>query len=141
MAKRRWVPAEGDLSSSCPTAQEQMPACLIRQPVVRVHSAVDFPCGVNHSAATSLCSSFNSLSPGVMGTKLCSTTPMLMLFQPVMKMKTKIPTTARTLALPILDQHVVWRPLLREPSVKKPHSFCSAAECRRGPCLYCVKVL
>lgn len=54
-----------------------------------------------------------------MGTKLYSTTPMLMLSQPVMKMKTKILTTARTLALPVLDQNVVWEPSFREPSFKK----------------------
>lgn len=67
-------------------------------------------------------SSFYSLSPGVTGRKLCSTTPMLILSQPVMKIKTKILTTARTLALPILEQNIVWEPSfkkLRMPSVMK----------------------
>ncbi|XP_040433241.1 uncharacterized protein LOC121079708 isoform X1 [Cygnus olor] len=42
-----------------------------------------------------------SPSPGAMGTKLYSTTLTLMLSQPVMKMKTEMLTTARTLALPV----------------------------------------
>lgn len=52
--------------------------------------------------------SFNSVSLGVMGIKLCFTTPTLTLSQLVMKIKIKILTTARTLALPILNQNVEW---------------------------------
>lgn len=58
---------------------------------------------------------------------------MLMLSQPVMK--TEIPTTARTLALPVLDQNVVWEPSLKNlhiPSAMKPSgvvaSVCACVE-------------
>lgn len=54
--------------------------------------------------------SFNSVSPGVMGIELCFTTPTLTLSQLVMKSKTKILTTARTLALLILNQNAEWEP-------------------------------
>jgi len=46
---------------------------------------------------------------------------MLTLSQRVMKMNTEVVTTATILALPILDQNVVWEPLFREPSCKKLH--------------------
>lgn len=54
--------------------------------------------------------SSNSVSRGVMAIKLCSTTPTLTLSQLGMKIKTKVLTAARTLALPILNQNVEWEP-------------------------------